>query len=64
MSDSTDVHEVRGHLCDGLRRFFAERTVKRVPCIPDISPAGIIEGCDDEHPLPITHCPYCGQELA
>ena len=60
MSDTEEIYEVRGHLCDGLRKHLAYSTYR---CIPRISEEGWIHGCDDSNMIPILFCPWCGEEL-
>lgn len=32
-------------------------------CVPAINIFGIIEGCEDSFPVPISFCPWCGKDL-
>lgn len=54
------VTTVKGHLCEGLTKFFEAATYG---CIPRIGGDGVIHGCDDSNPIAIQFCPFCGVSL-
>jgi len=58
MSESNN--EVRGHLCEGLKRFQENSTYS---CIPKFNKEGEVEGCDATNEIRIIFCPFCGEKL-
>jgi hypothetical protein len=56
-----NANNIRGHMCEGLRRFQDYSTYS---CIPSFNENGSISGCDDTNEIRIKYCPFCGEELA
>jgi len=53
--------DVRGHLCEGLKRY---QTYSRYECIPKFSNKGYTIGCDDTNRIPLLYCPFCEEKLS
>lgn len=51
---------VRGHLCEGLKKFQESSTYS---CIPRFTDKGYTSGCDDTNYVPLIYCPFCGEKL-
>lgn len=52
---------VLGHTCEGLRAF--QQIAQDDICVPGIANDGTVTGCDDENPVRIVYCPWCGTRL-
>lgn len=53
--------EVRGHLCEGLKKYQEFSTYS---CIPKFTRKGYTVGCDGKNYIPILYCPFCGEKLS
>jgi len=53
--------DVRGHLCEKLKRFQEFSTYS---CIPKFTSKGFTTGCDGINRVPLLYCPFCGEKLA
>jgi hypothetical protein len=56
----SEKNEVRGHLCEGLKKFQEYSTYS---CIPKFEENGSISGCDATNEVRIIFCPFCGEKL-
>lgn len=55
-----DANNIRGHMCEGLKRFQDYSTYS---CIPNFNENGSISGCDATNEIRIKFCPFCGEKL-
>lgn len=51
---------IRNHTCERFLLFLEKR---EYGCQPTIDSDGQISGCDDSHPMLISFCPFCGEQL-
>jgi rRNA maturation endonuclease Nob1 len=54
------MNSVRGHICEGLKKF---QDYSTYDCIPDFTEDGFTRGCDAINYIPIKYCPFCGEKL-
>ena len=52
---------IRDHSCERFRLFHSMRFEQY--CTPTISVEGQVCGCDAQHPMLISFCPFCGEQL-